>query len=110
MFRYRCESSSSRAGVYVTEVEGESLEQAQCYCQYMHGAEVISTSNTLLVTFVVENMDALDDYNRFFMRSTFRFIETNCADPTLGRGGGVVSLAKTRSGGCKRNVWSVHKV
>ena len=47
--RYRCDSSGARAGVYISEVGGEGLDQSQCYCQKIHGANFVSASNSILV-------------------------------------------------------------
>ena len=77
----------------------------------MHGTDITSTSNSLLVTFVVEHMTSLDDQNNFLMRNVFKFIPGDCEDASVGRGGGQVSLSsETSTRGCQLNKWSVDKV
>jgi hypothetical protein len=123
--RYRCDpySRSSRPdnnreetsdiinrGVYISEVAGERLTHAQCFCQYLPGAAVQSTGNAIQVTFAVPGMDETEDAESIFFRGSFQFLDEGdkilcdsrgavIADNRLGGGRVTLDLGRSCSGG-----------
>merc|ERR1712012_10377 len=108
--RYRCHfGAEPRAGLFVTEVTGESEEDMQCHCSILHNSISLSTSSRIQLRFLVEGMRPDQDFNDFSMRGSFRFVNTLCTDSTLTRGGGRVTLDQHSSQRalCDRSAWGI---
>ena len=82
---FAADTLMSRAGVLVSEVEGESEEDMQCHCSVLHDSSFSSTSHVLELRFVAEEMKANQDYRDFGFQGSFRFINTYCTDSTVAR-------------------------
>ena len=109
--QYRCEvreGGRGVAGVFITEVEGETETDQQCHCGVMHNTLITSTTNVILLTFRVTGMLPSQDWRDFLMTGSFRFISSHCQDPTVGRGGGEVGLELHSSDQalCDRSSWA----
>ena len=110
--RYRCDfydrsqhtmhtvaKDGGRRGVYVSEVAGEPLSRSQCFCQYLPGASVWSTGSAIKVTFLVPNMDEMEDNDSVFFRGSFQFLDEGAEGGRCqGRGVSAV-IADSRPGG-----------